>query len=308
MLGLGRGSTEATAKVRLDAFCDKIGSFQSRFARAMGNQIFDVMTGNPGAVWMQFNDVSPEDENQKADYLAKIASIYPTDPWLVMTPTYVQEYLGIEIAADDPDNPLNKEPEPEPAPIIVAPVKPELQPEEIPPEENKTLEGTSEGACAGHLTKGHRPCGSSDIRTRVRNIIANRGKIGKPGTSIRKMGESGEKVVGSVMTQYHAHETWSAPEDMTNDANIEIKLLNQNTEQTPIMPEAHGAKVSLSESNKKPWKFIILKPTDKSIELYGMDEPADFRDAPDDVYILKIKDAKKMGQFDTNGQYHKVSA
>jgi hypothetical protein len=131
LLGLGRGSTEATANVRLAAFYDKIGSFQSRFARAIGNQVFDIITGRPGAVWMQFNDVSPEDELHKAEYVAKIASINPTDPWLVMTPTWVQEYLGIEIAADDPDNPLNKEPEPSPQPI-----PPQLQPEEIPPEEN----------------------------------------------------------------------------------------------------------------------------------------------------------------------------
>jgi len=136
MLGLGRGSTEATAKVRLDTFYDKIGSFQARFARAMGNQIFDVMTGRPGSVWMVFNDVSPEDNLQKAQYIAAVAGIYPTDPWLVMTPTYVQEYLGIEIAEDDPDNPSNKEPEPEPQPIIVAP-QPKLEPEEIPPNENK---------------------------------------------------------------------------------------------------------------------------------------------------------------------------
>ena len=135
MLGLGRGSTEATAKVRLDTFYDKIGSFQSRFARAMGNQIFDVLTGRPGAVWMAFNDVSPDDNVKKAEYIAKIASIYPADPWLVMTPTWVQEYLDIEIAEDDPDNPLNKVDEPVPPPIpptIIAPPKDQLQPEEMP--------------------------------------------------------------------------------------------------------------------------------------------------------------------------------
>jgi hypothetical protein len=105
----------------------------------MGNQVFDVMTGRPGSVWMVFNDVSPEDNLQKAQYIAAVAGIYPTDPWLVMTPTYVQEYLGIEIAADDPDNPLNEEDEPEPPPFIPipVPVKPELEPEEIPEEENK---------------------------------------------------------------------------------------------------------------------------------------------------------------------------
>ena len=141
LLGLGRGSTEATANVRLDAFYDKIGSFQSRFARAIGNQVFDIITGRPGAVWMQFNDVSPDDEGKKADYVVKITSgISAADPWQVTTPTWVREYLGIEIAANDPDNPLNQvnEPAPTAPPQLIAPSNNppssgQLQPEEIPP-------------------------------------------------------------------------------------------------------------------------------------------------------------------------------
>jgi len=62
MLGLGRGSTEATATVRMKSFLDKISTIQSIVARTYSRLLLDKITGVPGAVWIEFNDVSPEDE------------------------------------------------------------------------------------------------------------------------------------------------------------------------------------------------------------------------------------------------------
>lgn len=97
MLGLGRGSTEATANVRLESFKDKIGSIQRRFAQYLNNKVIDILTGVPGSVWFKFNDVSPADELKKAEYVAKIITATPVDPWAVITPEWAREFLGIEI-------------------------------------------------------------------------------------------------------------------------------------------------------------------------------------------------------------------
>jgi hypothetical protein len=72
IMGLGRGSTEATANVRLKTFYDKIGTIQKRVARAYNRQLIDRITGVPGAVWIEFNDVSPDDEGVKAAWLVQL--------------------------------------------------------------------------------------------------------------------------------------------------------------------------------------------------------------------------------------------
>ena len=97
MLGLGRGSTEATANVRLQAFYDKIGSIQQRFAQALNKQVIDLLTGRPGEIWLKFNDVSPEDEMKGAQFIATLLSATPIDPWSIITPEWAREYLGIEV-------------------------------------------------------------------------------------------------------------------------------------------------------------------------------------------------------------------
>jgi hypothetical protein len=102
MLGLGRGSTEATANMRFEAFKDKVGSIQRRFAQTMNIQVLDILLGIPGLVWMKFNDLSPQDELKKAEYLTKIITATPIDPWAIVTPEWAREFLGIEV--DESDN------------------------------------------------------------------------------------------------------------------------------------------------------------------------------------------------------------
>jgi hypothetical protein len=127
MLGLGRGSTEATASVRMDAFRDKIGAIQKSFARSFTTQVIDALTGKPGAVWFEFNDVSPVDDQAKADFIAKIVSATPVDNWAIITPTWAREYLGIELSDDDPDNPegetAKERPPPAPNPFTAPPTE-----------------------------------------------------------------------------------------------------------------------------------------------------------------------------------------
>jgi len=101
MLGLGRGSTEATATVRMKVFMDKISTIQQRVARAYNRQLIDRITGRPGAVWIQFRDVSPEDEAAKAAWIAQIMQATPLDQFSVLPQAWVREQFGIDEAQYD---------------------------------------------------------------------------------------------------------------------------------------------------------------------------------------------------------------
>ena len=75
MLGLGRGSTEATANVRLKAWYDRMSTLQKRFAAQWNDQIVDRMTGSDGDVWLAFNDPNPTDDEMRARTVASLLSL-----------------------------------------------------------------------------------------------------------------------------------------------------------------------------------------------------------------------------------------
>lgn len=104
MLGLGRGSTEATANVRLRAFYDKITTIQTIVARTYSRKVIDLITGAPGKVWIEFNDPNPEDEAKKAAWIASIMMASGMDPFRVMPRQWVQEQFGIS-PEEYPDEP-----------------------------------------------------------------------------------------------------------------------------------------------------------------------------------------------------------
>jgi hypothetical protein len=144
ILGLGRGSTEATANVRRKAWNDKIGTFQKRVARCINFQLNDRITRKPGTVKLIFNDVDPEDESQIADLLAKLTS-NSVDPFMIVSPQWCRERLGVEEDDYQEDIDTYDEQEAEDAidatpdalkPFAVPGEQPntEEQPEEIPPE------------------------------------------------------------------------------------------------------------------------------------------------------------------------------
>jgi len=95
MLGLGRGSTEATANVRMGTFLDKISTIQQIVARTYSRALIDRITGVPGVVWLEFNDVNPDDESKIADWIAKIRQSNPLDPDAIVPAAWARERLGI---------------------------------------------------------------------------------------------------------------------------------------------------------------------------------------------------------------------
>ena len=112
MLGLGRGSTEATATVRMETFRDKIATIQQIVARAFSRELIDRITGQPGMVWIEFVNVSTEDELKKAQLYALLRNgMYPD---AIFPADWCREQFGVP-----PDEDL--EPLPMPAPAVEQP-------------------------------------------------------------------------------------------------------------------------------------------------------------------------------------------
>lgn len=102
ILGLGRGSTEATANVRLQAFYDSIGALQRAVARCYNIQVIDKLTGKPGAVKLVFNDVSPIDDKMKMEVAQMMATTNgQIDPEYYFTRKEIRLKAGFE--DDHPD-------------------------------------------------------------------------------------------------------------------------------------------------------------------------------------------------------------
>ncbi len=100
MLGLGRGSTEATANVRLQAWYDRIATLQRRFASQWNDQIVDRMTGKPGLVKLVFGDPSPTDDLARAQVVATLLQASPLQP--VITVNEARAMLSLK-PLDDGD-------------------------------------------------------------------------------------------------------------------------------------------------------------------------------------------------------------
>ena len=94
LLGLRRGSTDATAVSRIEAFYKKITTLQQRLADCYSKNVVDRITGRPGAVRIVFNDVSPDDEFKTADMLNKVMTATPMDPFAVISRRWAQNRIG----------------------------------------------------------------------------------------------------------------------------------------------------------------------------------------------------------------------
>jgi hypothetical protein len=96
LLGQGRGSTEATANVRMRSFQNKIKAMQSRFNYQTFHQLFrpllEAEFGSADPVYIQFGDIVPEDLATKADALSKLMP--QLDPFLLLTRDEIREELG----------------------------------------------------------------------------------------------------------------------------------------------------------------------------------------------------------------------
>lgn len=91
-----KGSTEATANVRFRAWYDRIAALQRVIATTLSRQLVDRITGRPGACWIIFEDPSPEDMAQKAEWISKVMAATPMDPFAVLPQDWIQQQFGID--------------------------------------------------------------------------------------------------------------------------------------------------------------------------------------------------------------------
>jgi hypothetical protein len=101
---LGRGSqgNHATATVRLRAFYTAISTIQDMVARSLSRSVLDVVSGNPGSVWLSFGEVSPENFGSMAVAFAQLRS--GPDPEAVVPAAWARDQLGIPPETDDDDD------------------------------------------------------------------------------------------------------------------------------------------------------------------------------------------------------------
>jgi hypothetical protein len=131
LLGLRRGSTDATAVSRIKAFFKKIQTFQKATAHCYNINVIDRKTGKPGSVIMKFHDPDPQDEAIKAGYIAEILKSTPADPFSVFPAEYIQAQFNIDVtewgASPTSARPItSKEPSKETKkPVAKEPVAPE---------------------------------------------------------------------------------------------------------------------------------------------------------------------------------------
>ena len=109
VLGLGSGSTEATAKVRRLMFEKMVKGFQNKIARTSELCIFkEFVEGDQKVPRLIFEDVVPEDDDITSQVLMRVMP--PMDPFAVLTRDEIREKLGyppIELAQASQDNLVN---------------------------------------------------------------------------------------------------------------------------------------------------------------------------------------------------------
>lgn len=96
LLGLRKGSTDATAVSRIKAFYKKIQTFQKFIAQCYNTNVIDRKTGKPGSVKVVFNDPDPSDESIKANWISEIMKASPADPFTVLPVKWIQAEFNID--------------------------------------------------------------------------------------------------------------------------------------------------------------------------------------------------------------------
>jgi len=96
ILGLGRGATEATAKIRQIQFERMIKAIQSRLARIIEINIFDRIIqprfGEDVHVSLRFRDVSPKDEIDKSKWIQVLTR--PNISFEILSPNEIRKEFG----------------------------------------------------------------------------------------------------------------------------------------------------------------------------------------------------------------------
>lgn len=106
VLGLGQGSTEATANTRAVLYERMIKSFQHSIAKTIERQVFRKILAHHGLkdaiVKIEFNSVTDRDEALKARWLSDIMRSYMRTKYRPFTINEVREMMGKD-AVDDPN-------------------------------------------------------------------------------------------------------------------------------------------------------------------------------------------------------------
>lgn len=109
LLGLGRGSTEATANVRVQMFEKKIRSYQKRFNLSLWHQVLkpeldykEMDTSKP--IFIDFGTVLTDAIQEKAEAISKLMP--QADPFLLLTRDEIRDELRFdEYPRDEEENP-----------------------------------------------------------------------------------------------------------------------------------------------------------------------------------------------------------
>jgi hypothetical protein len=96
VLGLRRGSTDATATKRIDTFYGKISAMQQRVARCYNINIIDRITPHPGMVKLIFNEVNPDDETKRAKWITQVMKS-SKDPFAVLPQDWIKKQFAIDV-------------------------------------------------------------------------------------------------------------------------------------------------------------------------------------------------------------------
>jgi hypothetical protein len=96
VLGLRRGSTDATAVTRTETFFRKISAMQNRVSRCYNINVINRIV-KPGTVKLIFNEVNPEDATKKATWISTIMKS-SKDPFAVLPQEWVQSQFNIAVA------------------------------------------------------------------------------------------------------------------------------------------------------------------------------------------------------------------
>ena len=96
-LGMGKGSTEATARVKAILYERMIQSFQLRIARiieqSLFNKVLEAHGKKPNSVHIKFNSITDEDEAMKAKWMGELMNGFRNSPVKPFTINEIREYF-----------------------------------------------------------------------------------------------------------------------------------------------------------------------------------------------------------------------
>jgi len=108
-LHLGGSGSEATSKIRLEAFYDKVSTLQRKLAECFNRQYIDRITGHPGAVKLVFNEISSESRFKGALFIAQVAMAEGLDKDSILSREEKREAMGYTSEFDDGEEPPSVE-------------------------------------------------------------------------------------------------------------------------------------------------------------------------------------------------------